>query len=125
MDLAERGADLRRRIAEERPEPVGGSRFPAELRGEVEAYLRDRLAEGGTVHAVAKEVGVWQSTLRHWLSGVSGDPAAPALRPVSVVPSRRQPPRPSPAAIFVHGPRGLRIEGLDLEGVAELLRRLG
>jgi hypothetical protein len=28
-------------------------------------------------------------------------------------------------ALIVHGPRGLRIEGLDVSSVAELVRRLG
>jgi hypothetical protein len=33
-------------------------------------------------------------------------------------------PRPAPVGIVVHGPRGVRIEGLDLDGVAALLERL-
>ena len=32
---------------------------------------------------------------------------------------------PLAAPILVHGPRGLRIEGLDIAAVAELVRRVG
>jgi hypothetical protein len=35
------------------------------------------------------------------------------------------PPTVATPMLIVHGPRGLRVEGLDVGGVAELVRKLG
>jgi hypothetical protein len=52
-------------------------------------------------------------TIRRWMTPVRNK----RFRPIEVVEARRD--------LVVHGPHGLRIEGLDLDGVAELVRRLG
>jgi hypothetical protein len=44
---------------------------------------------------------------------------------VEVVATRAATATAAAPTIIVHGPRGLRVEGLDLIAVAELLRRVG
>jgi hypothetical protein len=52
-------------------------------------------------------------TIRRWMPPIRNK----RFRPIEVVETRRD--------LVVHGPHGLRIEGLDLDGVADLVRRLG
>ncbi len=61
---------------------------------------------------LAAALGLPVLTLTRWASRER----TALFRPVSVVDAR--------SAVVVHGPRGLRIEGLDAAGLAELLRRL-
>jgi len=91
-----------------------GVPYPKELRGQIVEYTRARRDAGVTLETIGKETGVPWKTLSRW-SGASRRPKA--FRRVEVV---------SPAAVLtVHGPHGVRIEGLDLDGLAQLLRRLG
>ena len=62
-------------------------------------------------------MGMKSHTLSRWLG--EKRPAAGFER-VEVVAA----PAPTVRTPIVHGPRGLRIEGLDLAGVAELVRRV-
>jgi hypothetical protein len=92
----------------------GRPRYPEALRQRVVAHVRDRRARGASLGLLANELGLAVPTLVRW----SGP--RPAFRPVVVAPA-------SPAApghLVVHGPGGLRVEGLTLEEAAELLRRL-
>lgn len=68
---------------------------------------------------VAKGVGITEWTLSLWRKAYPQTQRATFL-PVAVVdsPQRLQTP------LVVHGPAGLRIEGLELDGVVELIRRL-
>lgn len=93
-----------------------GKRYPAELQRRGAEYLRVRRAAGAPLSAVLRELGMRRETLAGW-----GAPPAPKetprFVPVTVV--------ETPAGrLVVHGPGGVRVEGLDLAGVAELLRRL-
>lgn len=78
-----------------------------------------------TVTAAAEKLGVNPGTLYTWLRQppavgsflpVSVTPVSGALVPIGV-------PTPTARPVVV-SPDGYRVEGLDLEGVAELLRRL-
>jgi hypothetical protein len=69
------------------------------------------------VSAVASELGVGSGTLLRW----AAEPAegnGPAFVPVTVEAA------PTAAGVVVHTAHGLRIEGLDVAALAELLRRL-
>ena len=119
MESRKQGAKLRTWMAR-----TGGRRrgksYPAALREEAVSYLRGRLEQGGSVYAVAREIGMSQTSLARWLrSEPRRSPAA--FRPVTLVADGQ----PALGTIVVHGPAGIRVEGLDLAGVAELLRRLG
>jgi hypothetical protein len=69
------------------------------------------------VEAIARELGVRRQTLLAW----AAEPVAntgPAFVPVSVVADARA------TGIVVHAPGGLRIEGLDVPALVEVLRGL-
>lgn len=78
-------------------------------------YAQGRQSEGVGLRAIADECGVAAATVRRWLA----EPAdTSAFMPIRVMPSAVT------STVVVHGPAGLRIEGLDLEQIAELWRRL-
>ena len=120
MDFEKRRAELARRIAAAQRRGRRGRVYPTELRRDIESYLHDRRDEGGSPYDVAPELGISLTTLVRWRSQARREPGLPHLRPVSVLPM----PPTLGGAMSVHGPRGLRIEGLDFDGVVELFRRL-
>lgn len=107
-------SDGLRRAVEALGERGRGRPYPKGLRDELMQYLRARRAAGAKLETIGAEIGVPWKTLSRW-SGPQR--RRKAFRRVEVV-------APS-AVVTVHGPHGVRIEGLDLDGLAELLRRLG
>lgn len=93
-----------------------GRRYPAAVRRQGAAYLAARRAGGATVSSVTRELAVRRDTLLGW-AGPAVKAVRPRFVPVAVVEERA-------GRIVVHGPRGVRVEGLDVAGVADLLRRL-
>src|SRR3954466_1058912 len=96
-----------------------GRAYPKGLLEKLLSYTVARRRQGASIVEVASEVGINFRTLARWLgarkTGRCGRVevvAAPVATAPAVAPT-----------IVVHGPRGLRIEGLDLIAVAELLRR--
>jgi transposase len=93
-----------------------GRRYPADVRRRGAAYLRARQAAGAPLSAVVRELGVRRETLVGWAAPLEAEPA-PRFVPVAVI--------DAPAGrIVVHGPGGVRVEGLDVPALADLLRRL-
>ena len=90
-----------------------GNAYPKKLRAEIVEHARSRRAAGIPIEAIGAELGMPWRTIRRWMPPVRGK----RFRPIEIVEARRD--------VVVHGPHGLRIEGLDLDGVAELVRRLG
>ena len=72
--------------------------------------------------AVAEELGLSGWTLSRWKQQAARTGAVAAFRPVRVVAEGRAP--GSPGALTVHGPAGLRVEGLTVEWVAALVKAL-
>ena len=72
-------------------------------------------ADGASYGAIASAVQVSEQTLRRWRIARVGT----ALAVVRVVAEPR-----SADTVTVHGPLGLRIEGLSLDGLAALLGKL-
>ena len=91
-----------------------GRPYPAALRNRVVAFAEQRRSAGVSAERIAGEVGLPAWTLTRWLA------RKPAFVPVEIVQSVE----PVAPRIVVHGPRGLRIEGLDLGAVVELVARL-
>jgi hypothetical protein len=120
MDFEKRRTELAERIVAAQKQRRRGKVYPAELRRDIESYVRDRRATGRSLHGTAQDLGLSQTTLVRWKLQARRDPGLPQMRPVSVLPM----PPTFTGAISVSGPRGLRIEGLDLDAVAELIRRL-
>lgn len=71
-----------------------------------------------------KLVGKFKAAVRRADPRGAGRRYPPAARPPRFVPVSVVADVTTPAQIVVHGPGGVRIEGLDLGAVAELLRRL-
>lgn len=110
---------LQARRFENRRKPTG-TRYSAAFRAEVVTLARGRIADDVAVARIARDLGLRPKTLTLWLRQtpvsklravrVESDP-----RPATVVPEIR------PVVVI---PGGLRIEGLDLESVAKLVRSL-
>jgi len=98
-----------------------GRAYPKGLLEKLLAYTVARRRQGASIVEVASEVGINFRTLARWV----GERKASRFGRIEVVAA---PVATAPAAaptIIVHGPRGLRIEGLDLAAAAELVRRVG
>lgn len=107
--------ELKRRLAQARAK--GRGRYPAALREAVLAYAARRKAERVSQDKVAAELGMSRQTLCYWraLARNRG-----GLTPVTIV--AKPDPVSMPEVVVECGP--LRVRGLDVGGVAELLRRL-
>jgi transposase-like protein len=107
-------SELKRRLAQGRGR--GRSGYPAELREAVLAYAARRRSERVSQDKVAAELGMSAQTLCYWraLARQRG-----GIAPVTIVAQRDA----EPEVVVECGP--LRVRGLDVGGVADLLRRLG
>lgn len=92
-----------------------GHRYPKPVLEQLVAYARARRKQGATLMTIADEVGVGWKSLSRWLVEPEQSPRLHRVR--VVVP-------PAGWRVVVHAPHGVRIEGLDVAGIAELLRKL-
>jgi transposase len=98
-------------------------RYTATQRREAVRLAREEVAGGGSLAEVARRLGMPPHTLYSWRDAATGRRRSKARpRPIEVVEDLVV--APPPRTLVVHGPAGLRIEGLDIIGVAELVRRL-
>ncbi len=116
---------FRREVEERLAERGRGKRFPKDLQRRAVTYYRTRTQQGSFLSEVARELGLPPPTLRRWVLDsppeyLSHD-ASQALSLSSSPLSLRDAGNGHPVLV---GPGGLRIEGLDLTSLAELLRRL-
>lgn len=108
----------------------------AARKAKVEA-VEQRLAAGQTQEAACRAESIQAKTFRHWRQQRDGQPCAPAptelpLRQVAItalVPAfaahaEPVPVAPLPLALSLVVPGGYRLEGLDVESAARLLRAL-
>lgn len=105
-------------------EQAGGGprdRYTAALRELAAEYWRVRKAEGAALEEAAEELGIDERSLRRWTRPAS---RAPRFHRVEVLPEKVTAAKAS-SQLVLHGPGGVRVEGLDVEALAELLRRLG
>jgi len=94
-----------------------GRPYPKGLLEKILSYTVARRRQGAQLLTVGAELGISGNMLGRWLGARK---ASPRFERVQVAAG------PAPTrTLVVHGPRGLRIEGLDVGGVAELVRRLG
>ena len=100
------------------PKRGRGRRYPTALRTRVLSYLQSRSQEGVSAKGVGDEIGLSVWTLSRWQKE-SPTPPTPNFERVELVvePAAR-------SRLVVYGPAGLRIEGLDLADLAELVRRV-
>ncbi len=117
MKSEERARQLREALG--RAERSGAGRpYPPSLRQAAAGYHREREREGASLRQVAAELGVSDASLVRW-SRERREPE-PLFRAIKVVAE----PAGRTSAVVVHGPRGLRIEGLTVDELASLIERL-
>jgi len=109
---------------------------PPQVRAAAVALKREVKRAGTTAHTLAVELGIHQSTLCRWDRDVPGgrissetggrsEGEGTGFRRVRVATSSAAPPVPMrPGLRVAHAPSGLVIDGLDVESLAALLRRM-
>ncbi len=94
-------------------------RLPREVRDEVCRYAVRRRKAGAAWARIARETGLDVRKLQRWHSRARRRSSVAVLRPVEVLPA------PEPAAtLTLISPSGVRVEGLQIEQAAQLLRLL-
>ena len=124
MDMKEQAEKFRRQVLER-----GGvgprARYTAEQRQEALAYVRARQQQGASMEEAARELGMSSWTLSRWGSAArratQQEPARATLVPVEVKAAHTV---AAGGGLVVHGPGGVRVEGLSLEDAVRLLRGL-
>ena len=99
-----------------------GKAYPEHVRRRAIEYFWSRRDEGATIAEIGPEIGLHWRTLYGWAKG-----AAPLERPddrFSPVEIIDVPVTHAGGPFVVQHRSGLRVEGLDLDALAELLRRL-
>lgn len=93
----------------------GRVRPKGEAKERIAAYVLERRRAGSSLDRIAEQLGVSPVSLGRWTRGNSRRRRG-VMRAVKVS---------SPSTpLVVHGPYGLRVEGLSLRQLAELLRKL-
>ena len=92
-----------------------GGRLRAAARAEVVGLIEQALRDGASYAAIAEMLGVSEQTVVRWRTSSTDTEFAP-VRVVDASAQTRK--------LVVHGPGGLRVEGLSLDEVAALLGRL-
>jgi hypothetical protein len=113
-------AAIRVRLAQLGPRGVG-KRFPEAIRREVLTYLTAQRERGIGLPPTARELGLREKTIENWLAQARAMAVPAQFHGVELV---DRAPEPAPRRLVLHAPRGLRVEGLDVVSLAELLRRL-
>ena len=108
---------------------LGDDRHRARRRGPLPADVRERLqsravalreADGLAIDVIAERLGVSPATVVRWLARRSQETG---FVKVEVVTDAPEPAAPQAVPVLV-APGGYRVVGLDVAGLAELLRRL-
>ena len=122
MDIAKRAEGFREAVAKlghrGRTTP-----YPKKLRGEAVEYARERREQGATWKLVARELGIGIDSLMNWARAAGSSAGKPEFRQVALTQAEVAV-SATGSALVVHGPGGVRVEGLDVASLAELLRRL-
>jgi hypothetical protein len=120
MTMATGVEAIRREIAG-LSEHKNSRRYSAELRARVVAWTRPWVARGRSIPALCNELGMGEPTLRRFLEVSDAPVRNVGFKRVRVV--QQSKPLAEPRAV-VRGPCGTSVEGLSIDGIAELLRRL-
>jgi transposase-like protein len=120
--MDEQVRELRAKVSRvQQGRPPTAVRYPVTIRRRVTALARRRQAGGADVTAIAREIGVAPWTLALWLRR----PRRAVMRTVDVVPDAPRATDAAGSGPVVITPQGLRVEGLDREGLVAVLRALG
>jgi hypothetical protein len=95
-----------------------GRAYPKGLMGKLLSYTVARRRQGAKLVEVAAELGMKSYTLARWLGEKKPDVGFERVEVVTAVATT------AARQVIVYGAHGLRIEGLELSEVAELVRRV-
>jgi transposase len=107
------GDGLKRRLR--RARSGGRGRYPLELRKAVVEYARGAKRDGRSGQKVAAELGMSSHTLQYWQAAARGHGELLPVKVVAGATTERE-------VVIECGQ--VRVRGLDIAGVAELLKRL-
>ena len=94
-------------------------RVPKEVRREVVQLVEEARATGRTYTELAREIGMSFATLMGWRKQLQEKRMVPVhIRATELVGTVHE------QTHAVHGPRGMRIDGMSIENIAELWKRL-
>ena len=110
------GAQIRRAV-EQIDKHGQRRRYNRELRERIVAYTDERRRAGVDLESIGSELNVPWRTLARW--GAASRKQSRTFRRVDVVV------KAAASVVTVHGPHGIRIEGLEMAAVVDLIRRLG
>ena len=96
------------------------ARYSREFRTEVITVARKRRAEGLAVARIAGDLGIGTQTLTRWLRRLPRSP----LRRIRVVAGSRPLAPVAATGLVLVAPGGFRVEGLDTDTVAQVLKSL-
>lgn len=109
---------LRKVIQQQQSLQAGtATRYPVEVRRGALAYVQARRGAGDSIKSIARQLGLRPQLLQYWQQK-----SRTRFRPVTV--TRGAEVRCEPARVVLVTPSGMRVEGLDVAGVARLLREL-
>ena len=110
---------LRELLAHARPN--GQRHFPVEVRSRLQEFIGRQLAAGQRITDLAEALGLGTSTVSYFAGrwGTRSKSRAQKFEQVRVVAEEG-----APGAVILHGPHGVRVEGLSTEQLADVLRRL-
>lgn len=98
--------------------------FSREARARAVEYATHRIAAGTSAEEVWLELGLRDWTLQRWLQQARRTPTEPKSKGFARLEVRAKTVASLSASLLVHGPGGVRVEGLQVAEVAELFRRL-
>lgn len=119
MDTSNEVEELRGEIAALARHP-NSRRYSAELRARVIAWARTRAASGSSIGGLCDELGIGEPTLRKFL----GKPVRGAAKKRAGFKRVKVLSRAAVERVVMRGPCGTVVEGLSLDGMAELIKRL-
>ena len=105
-----------RRAVEQVAERGKRRRYGRELRDRILAYTVERKARGADLETIGADLDVPWRTIARWCATSRKENRS--FRRVELIAKGR-------SGLTVHGPQGIRIDGMDLDTIAELIRRLG
>ncbi len=97
-----------------------GRRYPESLKRAVLAYLAERRKVGRGLATTSAELGIPERSIKLWSSSPRPS-SSPTFVAMEVADAAEASPAPR---IVVHALGGVRVEGLDVASLADLLRRL-
>ena len=98
--------------------------FSREARASAVEYATQRIAAGASAEEVWLELGLRDWTLQRWLQQARRKPIETKPKGFARLEVRAKATTSLGSPLVVHGPSGVRVEGLQVAEVAELFRRL-